>query len=398
MGPNHVEYCIPHRKSGKPTLSAFIKHLDYFYPRIGTWHNVLKFEILAVHIDLLSIYLNKYTFREKTTKMSGVCIVGMHRSGTSMIAHILHECGLYLGPQEKWGTVAYSNPDGFWEHVDFLRINDEILSRFDGGWDYPPSFPENWQISSAITDIRKKAQELVQEFSDRRVWGWKDPRNSLTLPFWKTIIPDLRIVHCVRSPIEVCKSLNKRSSNSEKFGFTLWEKYITSILENATGESYIATNYHNYFLQPVNEITRLAEFTGLHLNEKEIERISALVIKQALFNHDSTLDELLSMPERIQSQYIDLCRASDQKLDQRIGELESISDKMTSMHFYEKDRQVQLLMTQITAMEQQISVLAAHSQELQEIKTSRAWQLVQFVWRTKSRFMPSRSKPLNGSS
>ena len=57
-----------------------------------------------------------------------VCIAGMHRSGTSLIAHLLHDCGLYLGPEQSLIPATKSNIDGHWEHAGFVALNDEILS------------------------------------------------------------------------------------------------------------------------------------------------------------------------------------------------------------------------------------------------------------------------------
>lgn len=33
---------------------------------------------------------------------------------------------------------AADNPDGFWEHLRFVRLNDEILSTVGAAWDLPP--------------------------------------------------------------------------------------------------------------------------------------------------------------------------------------------------------------------------------------------------------------------
>ena len=44
-----------------------------------------------------------------------ICIAGAHRSGTSMLARLLHACGLYLGPKDALMPPQADNPDGFWE-------------------------------------------------------------------------------------------------------------------------------------------------------------------------------------------------------------------------------------------------------------------------------------------
>ena len=347
--------------------------------------------------------------------MVAVCIAGMHRSGTSMIAHILHDCGVDLGPQEKWDTVAFSNPDGFWEHVDFLNINDEILAKFDGGWDFPPRFPENWHHSEKLQDLRDKAEKLVTSFSDKQFWGWKDPRNSLTLPFWKDLVPDLKVIHCVRSPVEVRKSLKNRGSNSGKFSFSLWDHYTNSLMMNAKDSPYLVTNYHSYFLSPLDEISRLLEFIELDSPKSELESLARQIIKPSLFKQTSTLDELLDMPGNTKNLYLQVIKESSETLDRTLEKLDEkqTTAQITAIYAYELEKQLRnslnqiseqekqiaqqqqernVLLTQLEFKEQQLQNLAMRSKELTEIHSSRAWKFIQNIRKIKSWFIPGGKK------
>src|SRR5262245_37878566 len=60
--------------------------------------------------------------------VSPICVTGMHRSGTSMVTHLLHVCGLHLGDESLLKAAADDNPEGFWEHEEFVGINDELLA------------------------------------------------------------------------------------------------------------------------------------------------------------------------------------------------------------------------------------------------------------------------------
>jgi hypothetical protein len=57
-----------------------------------------------------------------------ICIAGAHRSGTSMLTRLLHRCGLFLSPKNALMPPRADNPDGFWEHLGFVALNDELLS------------------------------------------------------------------------------------------------------------------------------------------------------------------------------------------------------------------------------------------------------------------------------
>ena len=74
-------------------------------------------------------------------------------------------------------------------------------------WDLPPSVKnENFQRAE-VDPLRTKASLLIERFDSAHVWGWKDPRNSLTLPFWQELLPDFEMLIMVRNPLEVAYSM-----------------------------------------------------------------------------------------------------------------------------------------------------------------------------------------------
>ena len=73
-----------------------------------------------------------------------VAIVGMHRSGTSMVAKLLQQAGLNLGEEADLMPPAAENPEGFYEHLEFVRLNDEVLNIAGAGWDCPPAAGFDW--------------------------------------------------------------------------------------------------------------------------------------------------------------------------------------------------------------------------------------------------------------
>src|SRR6516164_11525587 len=116
-----------------------------------------------------------------------VCIAGMHRSGTSLVARLLNLCGLYLGREQDILPPNPTNPEGHWEHEPIVEINDELLAEFGGGWDYPPDF-SGLSDRRRVLRIEQKARAVLEQFAGHEHWGWKDPRNSLTLPFWRPLL------------------------------------------------------------------------------------------------------------------------------------------------------------------------------------------------------------------
>src|SRR5688500_12432536 len=116
-----------------------------------------------------------------------VCIAGMHRSGTSMVARLLRAGGLWLGEADQLMPPRPDNQDGFWEHVGFVAINDDVLESLGGWWDYPPPDAHGgWEVAESAR-VRPDLDKLAATFDGREPWGWKDPRTSLTLPLWQRI-------------------------------------------------------------------------------------------------------------------------------------------------------------------------------------------------------------------
>src|SRR6185436_11135917 len=137
-------------------------------------------------------------------KQTIICVLGMHRSGTSVVSKMLSLLGAYLGPEHRTMLPSADNPKGFWEHTGFVDINDEILTRFGGDWHNPPDFPDAWATLPQLEDLRKRAAEIIdREFRDAAVWSWKDPRTCLTIPFWQQILPEMQYLVCVRDPVSV---------------------------------------------------------------------------------------------------------------------------------------------------------------------------------------------------
>ncbi|HEY2681804.1 MAG TPA: hypothetical protein VGI59_10820, partial [Candidatus Udaeobacter sp.] len=144
--------------------------------------------------------------KSNTEARMAICIAGAHRSGTSMVTRLLHGCGLYLGSKDALMPPQADNPDGFWEHLGFVALNDELLEALGGAWDLPPRTNENLS-DERLDPLRMKARLLIEAFHSAQIWGWKDPRNSLTLSFWEELLPGLKTLVIVRNPLEVAYSM-----------------------------------------------------------------------------------------------------------------------------------------------------------------------------------------------
>jgi O-antigen biosynthesis protein len=220
-----------------------------------------------------------------------------------MLTRLLHACGLYLGPQEELMPAQTDNPDGFWEHLGFVALNDELLNALGGAWDLPPKVEEDFS-DPRLNPMRMKARLLIERFDSAKIWGWKDPRNSLALPFWRQLLPALKTLIIVRNPLEVAHSMRERNGTSYSLGLRLWEIYNRRLIEAASQQDHLVTYYDQFFDNPEAELRRIVKFVGLH--DKEIARAAALVKKRRRHTH-FTVEHLIDA--RVAEEVIELYRA-----------------------------------------------------------------------------------------
>src|SRR5580698_4580077 len=110
------------------------------------------------------------------TARQPVIILGMHRSGTSMVSELLDELGLFVGKELQDDH----------ESTFFLDLNDQIMSRVSAAWDNPKPILDFLACEEAV---RMTAAALAADLSSRRIkaflgkgsletfdkpWGWKD--------------------------------------------------------------------------------------------------------------------------------------------------------------------------------------------------------------------------------
>jgi hypothetical protein len=236
----------------------------------------------------------------------------MHRSGTSMIADLLRSCGVDLGPERDLLPPAPSNPEGFWENRSFLRINEHILKALGGAWDRPPKMESvDWENDWEFSRLRAQAERLGRSFRGREPWGWKDPRNCLTIPFWRKIFPQMRVLVCVRNPLAIAESLHARDGFSRGESFELWLRYTKALVADAPPEIRVVTRSESYSCNPGAELRRVLTSLGIVAREDAVKRACTRV-RPSLMHHHVTVDELVESgaPDDVIDCYLTLCGES----------------------------------------------------------------------------------------
>lgn len=157
-----------------------------------------------------------------------IIVIGMHRSGTSLVAGLLSRLGVYMGPKVQLPKEGDPIQDerlmrcGYGEAEEFVYLNDSLLMSAGGAWDDPEPFLSRRSdcrfIRRCVTRLqRATAGSLAWDYLAAMPWtysgnwGWKDPRNTLTLPFWLALFPEATVIQVRRQPEAAAASLHRRA-------------------------------------------------------------------------------------------------------------------------------------------------------------------------------------------
>ncbi len=191
------------------------------------------------------------------------CVIGMHRSGTSLTAQICHELGLpVVGPEDFLRQGNQFNPGGYWETSALVTINRRILYALGGDWNVAPSLSPYWWHKRRLGPLKKRAQGFVKHTAAPRA-TWKDPRMTLLLPFWQPLLPPTRYILCLRNPLNVAASLARRDGMPRDQALNLWMLYTAHGLLDTLPERPLLMFYEDLVgPEHSSQVQRLASFVG----------------------------------------------------------------------------------------------------------------------------------------
>jgi len=166
-------------------------------------------------------------------------ILGMHRSGTSYLAHTLSFLGLELPKSIQPG--AEDNPKGHFEPFNISHYHDQLLQSLGLSWDSFVSPTEDWFESNQATEaVYVLSKKIEEEFSGNSPKILKDPRTSLFLPLWQKVIEKNKLedyyIISLRHPSDVASSLYKRNKICTSRSYLMWINHTLTAEKNTRGK------------------------------------------------------------------------------------------------------------------------------------------------------------------
>jgi hypothetical protein len=222
---------------------------------------------------------------------TAVCVTGMHRSGTSVIAGALSHLGASLGDPSRMLKPGPDNPKGYFEIQAVVQLDDELLAHLGGAWDQPPVLDPGWEHGPAVAPFRERAGGILDdsfgpEPARPPLVVWKDPRLSVLLPFWRTVTPIATTVVVVRDPVEVAASLAVRGyAVGPAQAASLWLRYLYAA--TAADPGHLLLRLADIFEDLPGTIARVAAHVGLPAPDAEREAAVRDHLDLGLRHHDA---------------------------------------------------------------------------------------------------------------
>ncbi len=211
-------------------------------------------------------------------------IVGMHRSGTSLLARLLDGLGVAFGP----GVMTRSVPDnegGYWEHSDIVAAQEALLDDvLDRPWHrargLEPLAGDWWKSAEVLPYRLALTAVLERECAPApHLFGFKDPRTARLLPLWLDIFRETgfepAFVLATRAPDAVAGSLHRRQNMPPALGRLLWLQHTLEAVSQLDGSVRAVVDYDELLADPGTVLRRLS--LSLELPEPDEEHMNEVI-------------------------------------------------------------------------------------------------------------------------
>lgn len=192
-----------------------------------------------------------------------ILVVGMHRSGTSVLTRLLALAGAWVGePDELLPAHASDNPSGYWERKDVTEAHARFLRGAGFDWDRVAGFSLAGTDDSPRRTLRAELTAILDRVGAHgHPLALKDPRLCLVLPLWLELLPNAACVIAVRDPREIAASIRQgpRGIYASNFLVALWEKYLRSALAALEGRRVVFVSHARLSRSPQAEMGRLLD-------------------------------------------------------------------------------------------------------------------------------------------
>ena len=234
-------------------------------------------------------------------RRSAYLVLGMHRSGTSAAAQILALCGAELPSNVMPGDEF--NAKGYFEPWKIALFNNRRLRAAGSAWDDVFAFPFTPLDDESEAAWRQEAVGLFQaEYRRAKAPLMKDPRATVLLPLWRTVLDELnvaaRCVIPVRHPLAVAQSLARRDGFPIEKSVLLWTAYMLAAEAYTRDLPRAFVSYDGLLVDWRTEVGKIESAHGAplpKLDDRASRRIESFL--SADLRHNAGVGDLAATPK-----------------------------------------------------------------------------------------------------
>jgi len=223
---------------------------------------------------------------------NAILVVGPPRSGTSAVANVISELGVYFGDPPKFVDPEQQkhNPI-FFELTSLNGINDEIFKHFSKKWTDFDWIPDQFDFSETLC-LRFEptiVNFIENEFGNSESIGLKDPRFCYTLPLWEKVLARIGfnltyvLVRRSASSVFISNKIVNRQSSFMNFRLVVQSNILASRFVQS--RPHISIFYEDFLSDPGTSIREICKTANLPFDR--IEKASS-VLNKNLQHHDDS--------------------------------------------------------------------------------------------------------------
>lgn len=205
-------------------------------------------------------------------------LLGMHKSGTTLISQMMHESGINMCEDFDRG-ITYDAGNKY-ERLEFLIYNTAILDiRVSTFSSDIVETADDLSLSKHPRTLGRLIEKRVSEISSgHRNWGFKDPRTCMTYRAWRKHLPEHRVLVSFRNPYEVAAHLARSVRKIRMLkrirriagGLNSWYLHNRNIVEyHREAEGRFMFIDYNRFMSGGGDdyMERISEFCGMEIRD-----------------------------------------------------------------------------------------------------------------------------------
>ena len=327
-------------------------------------------------------------------------VTGCHRSGTSLLASLIH--GLVTGqdPRQRSGDLELKleNPLGFFESERLVEINDILLKAIGCQWDRPPLLPVSWDKSPLLEATQLQRSRLTS-YALEHSWVDKDPRLCITYPaYLHILLRRIPLVVALREPLAVAASLHARNGYTLNHGLVLWWIYNFHIASQLCSNDLLVPYSDLLNINDQSLQQSLGPFLELHNHKRPSDNLARSLIATLLRPEFNRADAALNAESRAhihpllgevsQKSYKRIIQSSDKlaRYQEEFGSLPRVVLECSARDHLLPEADTMLLQNRLQCIESEMHNVCSSlekrdrecdlfERQLLDLKNSRSWKI-----------------------